>query len=69
LHNLQLPVISGFESAGVVENVAVMTRKEEFEFDIMLATLRKQDPHDQPSPIRISQPNLHGRAEFNLDCR
>jgi hypothetical protein len=41
LHNLQLPVISGLESAGVVENITFMTRKGEFELDIMLATLRK----------------------------
>jgi hypothetical protein len=41
LHNLQLPVISGLESTGVVENITFMTRKGEFELDIMLATLRK----------------------------
>jgi hypothetical protein len=67
LHNFQLPVISGLESAGIVENIFVMTRKGEFEIDVMFTTLYKQDPHDQPSQIRIGQPNLHRRFKFNLD--
>jgi hypothetical protein len=43
---LQLPVISGLESAGIVKNIAAMTRKGEFEIDVMFTTLYKQDPHD-----------------------
>jgi hypothetical protein len=69
LHNLQLSVISGLETTGVMENITAVTRKGEFELDIMLATLHKQDRHDQPSPIRTRQPNLHRRLELNLDRR
>jgi hypothetical protein len=44
LHNLQLVVTATLESAGVVEDITVMTRKNKFVLDVMLATLHKPDP-------------------------
>ena len=39
LHNLQLRVIDGLKSVGVVENIALMISEYEFLFDVMLAAL------------------------------
>jgi hypothetical protein len=39
LNNLQLAFTTSLKSAGVVENVAIMVRKDEFVLDVMLATL------------------------------
>jgi hypothetical protein len=44
LHGLQLVLTPTFESAGVVEDIALMIRENKFMLNIMLATLRKQDP-------------------------
>jgi hypothetical protein len=54
LHNLQLLIISTFESARVVEDITVMTGESQFVPDVMFPTLYKHDPHDQPSPRRIN---------------
>jgi|SRR6266850_1480106 len=67
LHNLQLSFLSGLKTTGVVENISAMTREREFELDVMLPTLYKQDRHDQSSTRRISLANLHRRVELNLD--
>jgi hypothetical protein len=42
----------------------------QFVLDVMLTTLYKQDPHDQPSLRKISLPNLYGSIEMlNLERR
>jgi hypothetical protein len=69
LQNPQLAVISGFEATGIVENITLMTRKGEFEIDVMFAALNEQDRHDQPSARIIRMPNLYRRIELNLDRR
>jgi hypothetical protein len=49
LNNLQLFHPACFKSAGVVENISFITREDEFVLDVVLATLYKNDPHDQLS--------------------
>ena len=68
LHNLNLPCTACLESAGVVENISIMVCEHELVLDVMLATLYKQEPHDQPFPIMISLANLYRRVELiNLE--
>jgi hypothetical protein len=47
-----------------VENITVMTGESQFVLDVMLPTLQKQDPQDQPSPRKINR--LHLLASFEL---
>lgn len=50
LHGFQFGFAACFESAGVMENIAVVTREDEFVIDIMLATLQAISftSYDQP---------------------
>ena len=48
LHDLQFIFTASLHSAGVVENITVMTRENEFVLDFMLATLYKARCSDQP---------------------
>jgi hypothetical protein len=47
-----------------VENITVMAREAQFMLDVVLATLHKQDPHDQPSQRKISLLYLLARIEL-----
>src|SRR6266850_1927990 len=68
LDSLQLLFITRLKSAGVMEHITVMICECQFVLDVMFATLYKQDPHDQPSPRKISLPNLYGSIEMlNLE--
>ena len=67
LHNFQLFFTASFESAGVVEDISVVVSEDEFVLDVMDVTLCKYHPYCQPSSIRMIQPDLHARAEFNLN--
>jgi len=40
LYHLQLVFTAGLKSTGVVENIAVMVREDEFVVDVVLATLQ-----------------------------
>ena len=40
LHNLQLTFAASLEATRVMENITLMTREDDFVFDVMLATLR-----------------------------
>ena len=40
LYNLQLAFTARLKSAGVMENVAIMVRKDEFVVNVVLATLQ-----------------------------
>jgi len=40
LHDLQLVFAACFKSAGVMENIAIMVREDEFVVDMMKATLQ-----------------------------
>jgi hypothetical protein len=64
LHNLQLVFIPCLESAGVVENITVMVREDQFVLDVVFATLHKQDPHDRPSQRKINLAYLHPSIEL-----
>jgi hypothetical protein len=44
LHSLQLVLTATFESAGVMEDIAVMMRENKFILNVMLPTLHKRDP-------------------------
>jgi hypothetical protein len=51
-----------------VENISIMVCENELVLDVMLATLWKQEPHDQPSMTRISPSDLYCRVELiNLE--
>ena len=50
MHGFQFGFAACFESAGVMENIAVVTREDELVIDIMLATLQAISftSYDQP---------------------
>ena len=71
VNNFQLILTTRLKSTRVMEHIAIMVRKDEFIFDVMIAGLRtcEQDPYYQPSPTRMSSSNLYCRIECNLDIQ
>jgi hypothetical protein len=64
LHGLQLIVIAGLESTGVVENISSMIREDEFVLDVVQTALRARSSRsaatDKNQP---AQPLLNPRGE------
>jgi hypothetical protein len=70
LHGFQLVFTPTLESAGVMENIALMTREHKFVFDVMLATLHMPGPDIRISiEDKMSLTNLYRRVELNLARR
>jgi hypothetical protein len=47
-----------------VKNITVMTAESQFVLDVMLPTLYKHDPYDQPSPRKINRLYLLASTEL-----
>ena len=68
LHDLQLILTTGLESAGVVENITIMVIKNKFVVDVMETTLQPQSSRSRSAcvkknvPVNV-QPQLKGRVE------
>jgi hypothetical protein len=49
-----------------MKNVASVICEDEFIFDVVLTTLREEDPHDQPLRRRLGLANLGCGIELDL---
>ena len=66
LDNLQLVFTTCLESPGVVENVSIVVREDEFILDVVMTTLSTGYSRSAAAE-RICASNLYCRFEFNLD--
>ena len=66
LDNLQLVFTTCLESPGVVENVSIVVREDEFILYVVMTTLSTGYSRSAAAE-RICASNLHCRFEFNLD--